>query len=53
MGIVVVDRSGTGNPVVEALTIEATMVEEEAEIEEIVHPKEENVVSQCIRVARK
>jgi hypothetical protein len=53
MGIVVVDRSGTGNPTTEALTVEAATVEEEAEIEEIIRPEEENVAPQCIRVARK
>jgi hypothetical protein len=37
MGIVVVKKSGTGNPATEALVVEAAAVEEEAEIEEIVH----------------
>jgi hypothetical protein len=49
----VVDRSSTGNPAIEALAVEATAVEEEAEIEEIVRPKQENVAPQCVRVARK
>jgi hypothetical protein len=53
MGIVVVNKSGTGNPATEALAVEAVAVEEEAEIEEIVHPKEENVAPQCVHVARK
>jgi hypothetical protein len=53
MGFVVVDRSNTENPAIEAPAGEAAMVEEEAEIEEIVCPKEENMVPQCIRVARK
>jgi hypothetical protein len=35
MGIVVVEKSGTGNLAIEAPTVEATIVEEEAEIEEI------------------
>jgi hypothetical protein len=37
MGVVVVDRSGIGNPAIEASAVEAAAVEEEAEIEEIVH----------------
>jgi hypothetical protein len=53
MGIVVVNKSGIGNPTTEALVVKAAMVEEEAEIEEIVRLEEENVVSQCVRVARK
>jgi hypothetical protein len=52
MGIVVVDRSGTGNPAIEALAVEAAAVEVEAEIEEIIRP-EENVAPQCIHVERK
>jgi hypothetical protein len=39
----VVDRSSTGNPAKEAPVVEVAAVEEEAEIEEIVRPKEENV----------
>jgi hypothetical protein len=53
MSFVVVDRSNTKNPTTEAPVGEATAVEEEAEIQEIVCPKEENVTPQCIRVARK
>jgi hypothetical protein len=53
MGIVVVEKSGTGNPAMEAPAIKAAAVEEEAEIEEIVHPEEENMAPQCVRVARK
>jgi hypothetical protein len=53
MGLVVVDRSDTVKPATEALTGKATVVEEEEEIEEIVRPKEENVVPQCFCVARK
>jgi hypothetical protein len=52
MGFVLVDRSGTENPAAEAPAGEAVAVEEEPEIEEIVHPKEENMAPQCIRVAR-
>jgi hypothetical protein len=51
MSFVVVDRSDTKTT--EAPVGEATAVEEEAEIQEIVCPKEENVTPQCIRVARK
>jgi hypothetical protein len=53
MGVVVVDKSGTGNPAIEAPAVEATVVEEEVEIKEIVYPEEENVAPQCIRVVRK
>jgi hypothetical protein len=53
MGIVVVDRSGTRNPTIEAPVVEAAVVEKEAEIEEIVRLEEENVASQCVLVARK
>jgi hypothetical protein len=53
MGIVVVNKSGIENPTTEAPVVKAATVEEEAEIEEIVRLEEENVVSQCIRVARK
>jgi hypothetical protein len=53
MGVVVVEKSGTGNPATEALAVEAALVGEEAEIEEIVRPKEENVAPQCVCVARK
>jgi hypothetical protein len=53
MGVVVVDKSGTGNPTIEALAVEATAVEEEVEIEEIIRPEEENMAPQCVRVARK
>jgi hypothetical protein len=37
----------------EAPAIKAATVEEEAEIEGIIHLEEENVVPQCVRVARK
>jgi hypothetical protein len=53
MGFVVVDKSGTENPAIKAPAGEAAAVEEETEIEEIVRPEEENVVPQCVRVARK
>jgi hypothetical protein len=53
MGVVVVEKSGTGNPTTEAPTFEATAVEEEVETKEIVCPEEENVVPQCISVTRK
>jgi hypothetical protein len=49
----VVDKSGTRNPATEALVGEAAAVEEEAEIEEFVRPKEENMAPQCIRIASK
>jgi hypothetical protein len=52
MGLILVDRSSTENLTVEALVGEATAVEEEPEIEEIIRSKEENVVNQCIHVAR-
>jgi hypothetical protein len=53
MGVVVVEKSGTGNPTIEGPVAEATAVEEEAEIEEIVCPEEETTVPQCICVARR
>jgi hypothetical protein len=53
MGFVLVDSCSIENPTVEALIGEATVVEEELQIEEIVHPKEENVAPQCVYVARK
>jgi hypothetical protein len=53
MGIVVVKKSGIGNPTTEALAVKAIAVEEKAEIKEIIHPEEENVAPQCVRVARK
>jgi hypothetical protein len=53
MGFVLVNGGGTENPTIEALAAEATAVEEEPEIEEIVCPEEENVAPQCIRVARR
>jgi hypothetical protein len=53
MGIVVVDKSITGNLAIEAPTVETVVVEEEVEIEEIIHLEEENVAPQCVRVARK
>jgi hypothetical protein len=53
MGVVVVEKSDTRNPTTEAPAVEAAAVEEEAEIEEIVRPEEENMVPQCVRVARK
>jgi hypothetical protein len=53
MGVVVVEKSGTRNPATEAPAVEAATVEEEAEIEEIVCPEEENMAPQCIWVVRK
>jgi hypothetical protein len=53
MGVVVVEKSGTRNPTIEAPAAEAAVFEEEAEIEEIVCPEEENVAPQCVCVARK
>jgi hypothetical protein len=53
MGVVVVGKSGTRNSVTEAPAVEVAVVEEEVEIEEIVRPEEENMVPQCVRVARK
>jgi hypothetical protein len=53
MGIVVVDRSDIRNPATKTPVVKAATVEEEAEIEEIVCLEEENVVPQCIHVARK
>jgi hypothetical protein len=52
MGLVLVDRSGTENPAVEALAGEFALVGEEPEIKEIIRPEEENVAPQCVRVAR-
>jgi hypothetical protein len=49
----VVEKSGTGNLATEAPVVKAIVVEEEAEIEEIICPKEENVMPQCVHVARK
>jgi hypothetical protein len=53
MGVVVVEKSGTGNSAIEAPAVEAAVVGEEAEIEEIIRPEEENVAPQCVCVARK
>jgi hypothetical protein len=53
MGIVVVEKSGTGNLAIEAPAVKATIVEEEAEIEEIICKEEENMAPQCVHVARK
>jgi hypothetical protein len=53
MGVVVVEKSGTGNPAIEGLVAEAAVVEEKAEIEENVRPKEEIAAPQCVQVARK
>jgi hypothetical protein len=53
MGVVVVEKSGTGNPTIEGLVAEATVVEEEAEIEEIVCLEEETIAPQCICIARR
>jgi hypothetical protein len=53
MGTVVVDKSSTKNPATEAPVVKAAIVEEEVEIEEIIHPEEENMAPQCVRVARK
>jgi hypothetical protein len=38
MGVVVVEKSGTRNPTIEAPVVEAAVVEEEAKIEEINPP---------------
>jgi hypothetical protein len=53
MGVVVVEESGAGNPATKTLAAEGATTEEEAKIEEIIHPEEEKVVPQCVRVARK
>jgi hypothetical protein len=53
MGVVEVEESGTGNPATEAPVAEATATKEEAEIDEIIHPEEEKVAPQCVRVTRK
>jgi hypothetical protein len=53
MGIVVVEKSSTGRPATEALAVKTTVVDEEAEIKEIVCLEEENAAPQCVRVARK
>jgi replication fork clamp-binding protein CrfC len=52
MVFVLVDRSSTKNPAIEALASEASAVEE-LEIEEIIHHEEENMAPQCVRVVRK
>jgi hypothetical protein len=43
MGVVVIEKSGTRNPAKEAPVVEAAAIEEEAKIEKIVRPGEENV----------
>jgi hypothetical protein len=53
MGVVVVEGSGAGNLAIEALAAEGAATEEEVEIEEIIHPEEEKVALQCVRIARK
>jgi hypothetical protein len=53
MGIVVVEKSSTGNPAMEALVAKAAATQEEVEIEEIIQPEEEKVVPQCVHVVRK
>jgi hypothetical protein len=53
MGVVVVEKSGTGNPATKAPAVKAAAVEEEADIEEIICLEEENVAPQCVRVVRK
>jgi hypothetical protein len=53
MGIVVVEKSSTRNPATEGPAVEAAVVEEEAEIEEIIRSEEENAAPQCVRIARK
>jgi hypothetical protein len=53
MSIVVVEESSAGNPAMEAPAAEGAATEEEAEIEEIIHPEEEKVAPQCVRVVRK
>jgi hypothetical protein len=46
MGVVVVEKSGTGIPATKGPTAEAIAVEEEAEIEEIVRSEEETAAPQ-------
>jgi hypothetical protein len=53
MGVVEVEESGTRNPATEAPVAKAAATKEEAEIEEIIHPEEEKVAPQCVRVVRK
>jgi hypothetical protein len=53
IGVVVVEKSGIGNPTTEAPVAEGAATKEEAEIEEIVRPEEEKVAPQCVRVARR
>jgi hypothetical protein len=53
MGAVVVKESGTWNLASGVPAAKAATVEEEVKIEEIVHPEEETVASQCVQVARK
>jgi hypothetical protein len=54
MGVVEVEESNTGNPATEAPVAEVTATKEEAEIEEIIHPEEEEKVApQCVCVMRK
>jgi hypothetical protein len=48
MGVVVVEKSSTGNPATEGLTVGAAVVEEEAEIEEIIRWKKK---TQCLNVS--
>jgi hypothetical protein len=50
---VVVEEGGTGNPTTKDPAVEAAATEEEAEIEEIIHPEEEKVAPICVHVARK
>jgi hypothetical protein len=51
MGVVVVKESGAGNPATKAPAAKGAATKEEAEIEEIIHPEEEKVAPQCVRVA--
>jgi hypothetical protein len=53
MGVVVVEESGVENPATGAPAAEGAATEEEADVEEIIHPEEERVAPQCVRVARK
>lgn len=53
MGFVPVGEAGHDNPTIEEEAPEATVVEEEPEIEEIVRPKEETVAPQLICVTRR
>jgi hypothetical protein len=53
MGVVVVEKSSTGNPATEGPAAKATAVKEEAEIKEIICPKVETTVPYCVHVIRR